>query len=66
MFGLIAEIVCSMVAEAEARKKWLDSMPKEEADKIRAEDVRIARENEIHRRALEIANAGRARNFWGK
>lgn len=66
MLGLIAAKVCSLVAEARARQEWLDSLPKEEADKIRSEDVRIARENELHRRALEIAEAGRARNFWGK
>lgn len=66
MLGLIAAKVCALAAEAKARQEWLDSLPKEEADKIRSEDVRIARENELHRRALEIAEAGRARNFWGK
>lgn len=65
MIGL-AEIVCGAIVEAKARQEWLDSLPKEEADKIRADDARIARENELHRRALEIAHAGRPRNFWGK
>ena len=66
MFGLIAAKVCSSIAEAKARQEWLDSLPKEKADKIRADDARTARENELHRRAIEIAEAGRPRNFWGK
>ena len=66
MLGLIAAKICSVVAEAKAREEWLNSLPKEEADKIRAEDAAKAREQELHRRALEIAEAGRPRNFWGK
>lgn len=66
---MFAGIVCRLaviIAEAKARKQWIESLPKDEADRVRAEDSRIARENELHRRAVEIAEAGRARNFWGK
>ena len=66
MLGLIAAQICGLVAEAKARQEWLDSLPQEVADKIRADDARIARENELHRREIEIAEAGRPRNFWGK
>ncbi len=66
MFGSIAAKICSLVAAAKARNEWLDSLPKDEADKIRADDARIAREEELHRREIEIAAAGRPRNFWGK
>jgi len=66
MFGLIASTLVGLVVEAKARQEWLDAMPKDEADKIRVNDARIARENELYRRALEIAEAGRPRNFWGK
>jgi hypothetical protein len=66
MIELITSKICSIVAASKARNEWLDSLPKEEANKIREEDARIALENERHRRALEIADAGRPRNFWGK
>lgn len=66
MFGAIALKIAIMVSEAKARDKWLASLPEDEANRIRADEYGIFRENELHRRALEIAEAGRARNFWGK
>lgn len=64
--ALIAAMVSTIVAEVKARQAWLNSLPVDVADNIRAEDARIAREDEQHRRALEIAEAGRPRNFWGR
>ena len=50
----------------EARFQQLcKELPKDVADKLRRER-RAKREREAeHRKALEIAHAGRTRNFWG-
>ena len=66
MLGWIAVTISGIYEDAKAREKWLDSMPKENSDTIRAADRRKSREDLKHRRALEIAEAGRPRNFWGK
>ena len=47
------------------REYWA-LLPKDEADKLRAEFARQQREENEHRRALEIVEAGRPRNFRGK
>lgn len=65
MFGGMVANVASMLAAHKSREAWLDSMPKAEADKVRAEDAVLALAKDKHNQALEIANAGRARNFWG-
>ncbi len=61
-------IPLSLIAAHDAEKKFrelCDSLPKEGADKLRQER-RDKREKEIeHNKKLEIAEAGRARNFWG-
>ncbi len=64
--GLVLVQAAAMVEEAKAREEWLNSLPKDEADRIRAEDVERRREKLLHRRAIEVAEAGRPRNFWGK
>lgn len=68
MFGMDAMILQlrTILAEAKARQEWINSLPKEEADRVRADDAWIARDKELHRRELEVAEAGRPRNFWGK
>ena len=63
--GMIVNLV-SAIAEHNAMVAWVRSLPKAEADKIRAQDALLAIEKEKHRRNMEIANAGRPRNFWGK
>jgi hypothetical protein len=63
MFGI--SVLVGMIAENKRREAWIDSMPEEEQEKIRAEDAKKARDELAHRRALEVAEAGRARNFWG-
>ena len=65
MFGSAASSLAGMIERNRVRENWLNSLPKEESDKIRAEDARVVNENLEHKRALEIANAGRPRNFWG-
>ncbi len=52
--------------EIEARNKWLDALSEAEQDKIREQDKEVARQNLLHRRAIEVAEAGRPRNFWGQ
>jgi len=68
MFGILGAVVCELqraIAENEAFKKMCDELPKEQADALRAER-KAKQEAELkHRQALEIANASRARNFWG-
>lgn len=59
MLGVVG--IIQALGEAKARQDWLDTLPKEEADKMRADDARRAREKELHRRAIEVAEAGRPR-----
>ena len=58
-------LVLGIIAEHNAFNLMCDALPKEWEDALRAErNARI--ESELkHRQALEIANASRARNFWG-
>ena len=67
MFGSIG-VMCEIMAinaERKAFNSFLETLPKEEAEKLkRQREDRLLREDE-HRKALEIANASRARNFWG-
>jgi len=67
MLGLIGA-VSTMIAIQEDRKAfnaYLKTLSPEEAEKLKAErEDRLSREDE-HRKALEIANASRPRNFWG-
>ena len=67
--GLGVEVVLGMAgkfdAERLAFKKFCDSIPKDEADRLRAER-RARRDTELaHQRALEVAREGRSLNFWG-
>jgi hypothetical protein len=64
MFG-IGKIAWLIQAHKE-RETWLESLPKEEAEKIREQDLIDEKDSLQHKRALEIAEAGRPRNFWGK
>ncbi len=48
------------------RNEWIDTLPKDEQDAIRKKDLQESKEREEHRKKLEIAEAGRPRNFFGK
>lgn len=64
LFGLS---VMFDVIEAEKRfNEMLSKMPPDEANQIRADRLKRWQEDRDHKKALEIAEAGRARNFWGK
>lgn len=65
MFGQMMMAVVSLYEEAKARKAYIDSLPEDLAKKIRADEAKKAIDDKLHRRALEIAEAGRPRNFWG-
>ena len=41
-------------------------LPKDEADKLRSSRRARFEERDNHRKALEIAEASRPRNFWGQ
>lgn len=43
-----------------------NSLPPEQAEKLKAERKEKFRLQEEHRKALELANASRPRNFWGQ
>jgi len=70
MFGFLGidaiAPVASLIKAIDDREKYLNSLPIDEANKIRAKEAKDAKEYLNHMRSLEIAEAGRARNFWGK
>ena len=68
MFGLSAIVgEISLIRDrAIAEQKYIDSLPDEEK-KVYLAKREKERELELaHKRALEVAEAGRPRNFWGK
>lgn len=65
MFGQMMIAVGGLYAEAKARKAYIDSLPEDIAKSIRADEAKKASDDKLHRRELEIAEAGRPRNFWG-
>jgi len=68
MFGIAEAVVFELkrvVAEDEAFKRMCDALPKDQADALRAKRNSKHEADLKHRQALEIANASRARNFWG-
>jgi len=68
MFGISMALVhiAQTIAKHNAREAHINSLTPEEQAAIRAADLQRWKEEEAHRRALEIAEAGRPRNFWGK
>ena len=58
-------LVAGIIAEHNAFNKMCNSLPKEQGDKFRAARNAKHKEDIAHAKALEIANASRARNFWG-
>lgn len=65
MFGVVLNAFYSVKAEQEEFDLKCSLLPKEEADKLREERKQEIKEKIEHRKKLEIAEAGRARNFWG-
>jgi len=65
MFGLV-EQVSWLIESHNKREELINNLPDEIADKIREQDAQDAREILLHNRALEVAETGRAKNFWGK
>ncbi len=61
MFGLSA-IIVSAVNNAIAYNEWFNSLTDEQKQK----EIELQKENLSHKRALEIANISRPRNFWGQ
>jgi hypothetical protein len=64
MFGYSS--IIGMIESYKKREAWIKTLPEQKQEKIRSQDAQEARENLAHKRALEVAEAGRARNFWGK
>ena len=52
--------------EEERRKKYLDSLPDEKREVVMRAMAERAAADEKHQREVEIAEAGRPRNFWGR
>lgn len=67
MFGMVeaALTLRNLVDEEERFIKMCKSLPDDVAEKLKQERRDRLAEDEKHRKALEIADAGRARNFWG-
>ena len=67
MFDLPMIVSCAMaeIENQRARAEFIKTLPQEKQDEIRKEDREIREKDDAHRRAIEIAKAGRARNFWG-
>ncbi len=65
MFG-ISQIAASILASSIDYNKWLNSLPETEAKDIQQKNEIEYKEYQEHKKALEIANASRPRNFWGQ
>ena len=66
MLGMMISAIRAAQQEYRAFEELCDSVSPDEAQKLRDKrEARRQRENQ-HRMAIEIAKAGRSRNFWGK
>jgi hypothetical protein len=67
MLGIVG-IICEikrLQEEQESFKKMCAGLTKEQSDKLKKAALAIRKEHIAHAKALEIANASRAKNFWG-
>lgn len=64
--SIIATNLMAATQRREERNSLWEMTPEEERSALLDKWERQDRENRDHRRALEIAEAGRARNFWGE
>lgn len=62
----IAATLTSELGRHDARQRLLDMLPGEVAEQLRKDDLARGQARAEHLKALELAEAGRARNFWGK
>ena len=65
MTSTVVYEVSRIMEEERAFEKLCNSLPKGEADRLKESRRKQREEDEKHRKALEIADAGRTRNFWG-
>jgi len=68
MIGLTVISACAVLQEIEEEKAFramCGTLPEDEANKLIKRRAEKREKEAEHRRVLEIANAGRARNFWG-
>ena len=63
--AFIGAEMARMMETHNAREAFIKTLPKGEQYSIREADKREHEAATAHARALEIAEAGRARNFWG-
>jgi hypothetical protein len=70
MYGFLLASVgvsaAAAIAEAKVLQAYLEALPDGERSAALARISAEAKEAERHRKALELAEAGRPRNFWGK
>ena len=62
----ILDAAVHLIEAIRERDEWIATLPKDEQDAIREKDLQESKEREDHRKNLEIAEAGRPRNFFGK
>ena len=68
LLNIEALLFCQFLSVVEKEKRFrelCDSLSEDEAGFLRKERQQRRNDEVAHNRALEIANAGRARNFWG-
>lgn len=66
MFGIEAVVECMGIIEEERQfNEMCKALPADVANKLKADRSARRKEEIAHNRALEVADAGRARNFWG-
>jgi hypothetical protein len=68
MLGSIGVISAIMAIDEERKafNAYLKTLPEDKAKELKLQrEERLMREDE-HRKALELANASRPRNFWGQ
>ena len=66
---LLGEMIVSTIVDHQTKKKEFEAACAvlSPADALKLRDDREARRKraDAHRRAIEVAKAGRSRNFWG-
>lgn len=65
MISLALSHIAVLIAEQKAFNELCNSLPKDEADMLRKKRRKRLRKVQKQRNRIEIAKAGRSRNFWG-
>ena len=70
MYGFLISAIGIAAGAAIAKRRaiddYLESLPEEERLSVLAQMAEDAKEYRRHKEAIEIAEAGRPRNFWGQ